>query len=66
MTDINHPCEIISDLYSLSKIRTDFTKTNIFSAVYPVILAVHGKKHLLLLALNCRNVAQRDTNGKNG
>ncbi len=26
MTDINHPCEIISDLYSLSKIRVDFTK----------------------------------------
>lgn len=22
----NHPCEIISDMYSLSKIRTDFTK----------------------------------------
>lgn len=26
MTDINHPCEIISDMYSLSKIRDDFTK----------------------------------------
>lgn len=26
MTDKNHPCEIISDIYSLSKIRTDFTK----------------------------------------
>ena len=26
MTDNNHPCEIISDLYSLSKIRADFTK----------------------------------------
>ncbi len=26
MTDWNHPCEIISDMYSLSKIRTDFTK----------------------------------------
>lgn len=26
MTDINHPCEIISDMYSLSKIRSDFTK----------------------------------------
>lgn len=26
MTDINHPCEIISDLYSLSKIRPEFTK----------------------------------------
>jgi len=26
MTDINHPCEILSDLYSLSKIREDFTK----------------------------------------
>lgn len=24
MTDINHPCEIISDMYSLSKIRKDF------------------------------------------
>lgn len=28
MTDINHPCEIISDLYSLSKIRKDFLKDN--------------------------------------
>lgn len=26
MTDINHPCEIITDMYSLSKIRKDFTK----------------------------------------
>ncbi|HBI60241.1 MAG TPA: peptide transporter [Lachnospiraceae bacterium] len=26
MTDINHPCEILSDMYSLSKIRKDFTK----------------------------------------
>lgn len=26
MTDRNHPCEIISDMYSLSKIRVDFTK----------------------------------------
>lgn len=26
MTDINHPCEIISDMYSLSKRRADFTK----------------------------------------
>ncbi len=26
MTDWNHPCEIISDMYSLSKIRSDFTK----------------------------------------
>lgn len=26
MTDVNHPCEILSDLYSLSKIRRDFTK----------------------------------------
>ena len=26
MTDMNHPCEIISDMYSLSKIRVDFTK----------------------------------------
>lgn len=28
MTDINHPCEILSDLYALSKIRTDFTNDN--------------------------------------
>lgn len=26
MTDINHPCEMISDMYALSKIRDDFTK----------------------------------------
>jgi len=25
MTDMNHPCEILSDLYSLSKIRNNFT-----------------------------------------
>lgn len=26
MTDVNHPCEILSDMYALSKIRDDFTK----------------------------------------
>ncbi len=26
MTDINHPCEILSDMYALSKIRQDFVK----------------------------------------
>ena len=26
MNDSNHPCEILSDLYALSKIRNDFTK----------------------------------------
>ena len=26
MTDSNHPCEILSDMYALSKIREDFTK----------------------------------------
>ena len=28
MTDVNHPCEILSDLYSLSKIRDDFASDN--------------------------------------
>jgi ornithine carbamoyltransferase len=28
MTDINHPCEVIADLYALSKIRQDFLKDN--------------------------------------
>ena len=26
MTDVNHPCEVLSDMYALSKIRKDFTK----------------------------------------
>lgn len=26
MTSVNHPCEILTDLYSLSKIRTNFIK----------------------------------------
>lgn len=26
MTDVNHPCEVLSDMYALSKIREDFTK----------------------------------------
>jgi ornithine carbamoyltransferase len=26
MTDINHPCEMLADMYGLSKIREDFTK----------------------------------------
>ena len=26
MTDINHPCEMIADMYALSKIRKDFTR----------------------------------------
>ena len=25
MTDINHPCEVLTDMYALSKIRSDFT-----------------------------------------
>lgn len=28
MTNINHPCEVLSDLYSLSKIRSDYLKIN--------------------------------------
>lgn len=28
MTNVNHPCEMISDMYALSKIRDDFTKDN--------------------------------------
>ena len=28
MTKVNHPCEILSDLYALSKIREDFTRDN--------------------------------------
>lgn len=28
MTDVNHPCEMLSDLYALSKRRKDFTKDN--------------------------------------
>lgn len=28
MTDINHPCEIIADMYSLSMIREDFMRDN--------------------------------------
>lgn len=26
MTDVNHPCEMLTDMYALSKIREDFTK----------------------------------------
>lgn len=26
MTDVNHPCEMLADIYSLSKIRSDFIK----------------------------------------
>lgn len=26
MTDINHPCEVLADMYTLSKIRKDFAK----------------------------------------
>lgn len=26
MTDVNHPCEMLADMYALSKIRNDFTK----------------------------------------
>lgn len=26
MTDVNHPCEVLTDMYSLSKIRKDFVK----------------------------------------
>lgn len=28
MTDCNHPCEVLSDMYALSKLRKDFTKDN--------------------------------------
>lgn len=26
MTDVNHPCEVMSDMYALTKIRADYTK----------------------------------------
>ncbi len=26
MTDVNHPCEVLADMYALSKIRKDFTQ----------------------------------------
>jgi ornithine carbamoyltransferase len=35
MTDINHPCEVLADMYALSKIRGDFTKDR-FLFVGPV------------------------------
>ena len=28
MTDVNHPCEILSDMYALSKMRKDFAKAH--------------------------------------
>lgn len=34
MTDANHLCEIISDMYALSKRRKDFTKDNYEIPVY--------------------------------
>ena len=38
MTDENHPCEILTDLYSLSKIRKDFSRISIFSPKKDMLL----------------------------
>ncbi len=44
MTDRNHPCEIISDMYSLSKMREEFIKDKYLSAVNPATLVFHGRR----------------------
>ena len=46
MTDSNHPCEVISDMYALSKIRKDFVEDNFCSAVKKEISDWHGRKLL--------------------
>ena len=28
MTDVNHPCEVLTDMYALSKIRRNFVNDN--------------------------------------
>lgn len=38
MTDINHPCEILTDLYSLSKIRPDFKIFHTFCTLLIITL----------------------------
>lgn len=45
MTDANHPCEMISDMYALSKIRENFT-ISICSVEEKEISVWHGKRLL--------------------
>ncbi len=33
MTDINHPCEVLSDLYALSKIKKEFSLLAVQQAI---------------------------------
>lgn len=45
MTSLNHPCEILTDLYSLSKKYVDYSDKEYFLWVQKEILAIHGKRH---------------------
>ena len=45
MTSENHPCEILTDLYSLSKKYADYTNMEYLFMGQEEILETHGKKH---------------------
>lgn len=57
MTDSNHPCEILSDLYSLSKLRADFLKDKYLFCGKKAISAWPGRRRLTSWALSYHNAA---------
>ena len=60
MTDSNHPCEIIADMYALSKRRKDFLKDSyLFCGEKRATSAWHGRKPHLSWALIYRSAVQR-------
>lgn len=60
MTSVNHPCEILADLYALSKNMRIFMKRTIYLWGQREISEIRGKRHQKCSDLSLRNAAPKD------
>ena len=54
MTSVNHPCELLSDLYALSKLRRDYLKANYLFVGASGNIGLAWKEAAQLLGLNLK------------
>lgn len=54
MTSVNHPCEVLSDLYALSKLRGDYLKANYLFVGATGNIGLAWKEAAQLLGLNLK------------